>query len=477
MKLEKDIIKQGYWWLPDKPDDRKIGTLQIIDGGEISLDLIGVFNNPIEQTETSVFHFGVDSITTYERIEGILEDGKFVVLENCYDKSSSFRMGRGISKSVIASKFAFIGEAVERIKEKKFSKAIFSFEGLYEWLNSFSGIKAIIKWDKESKKINGGEVHFEIPESLNFELENGVKLSFDILIKRNSTPNFSEVKISQEKSLEIDFQEELELTEIIWIINKVRNFFCFSIDKRLSIKSVKLFVDDIEGQPNYVDLYYKSQVTERNSVNFDVHQMLFHFGDITDNFPLILSNWLKYYEILEPTFNLYFSVIYNNPTLQTKFLLIAHALELYHRRTSSEKFLNEEQLALLKKLLKEAVKDQEDKTLKDWVNFKFGPGADEIFLKQRIRRLIEPFESYFGTDEEINVFVKTFGDTRNYLTHYGKELEEKACRGKDLYNLLNKAEALLQLHLLKLIEFPENKFEEVINKGIARKINQSGIFV
>ena len=477
MRLEKEIIKQGYWWLPDKPNNKKVGTLQIVDGGEISLNLIGVFDDPLEQTETTEIHFGVNSITTYEKIEGVLEDGEYVVLENCYNKNSSFRIGRGLSKSVVGSRFAFVGEAVDRIKEVKFSKVVFSIEGIHEWLYGFSGIETNFKWDDESKKITGGEVHFEIPKSLNFELENGLKLSFDISIKTNSTSNFSEVNIFQEKTLEIDFQEAIELTEIIGIINRVRNFFCFSIDKRLSIKLVKLFVDGTGDQSNYVNLYYKSQLTERNAENFDVHQMLFHFGEIIDCFPKILNNWLKYHEILEPAFNLYFSVIYNNPTLQTRFLLIAHSLELFHRQTSSEKFLNEEQLTLLKKLLKDAVKDQDDKTLKDWVNFKFGPGADEIFLKQRIRRLTESFESYFGSAEEIDTFVKTFGDTRNYLTHYSSELEEKACKGEDLYNLSNKAEALLQIHLLKLIEFPEDKFEEVINRGITRKISQKATFV
>lgn len=474
MRIEKDIVKQGYWWLPDKPDDRKIGTLQISDGGEISLDLVGIFNGSFEQTEITEVHFGANSINTYERIEGILEDGEYVVLGNCHNKSSSFRIGRGLSKSVISSRFAFVGEAVERIKEIKFSKVIFSIEGLHEWLDSFSGIGSVIKWDDEGKKIEGGEIHYGLPEPLEFDLENGFKLAFDISIQTNSTPNFSEVTISQEKSLEIEFQEAFELTEILGIINRVRNFFCFSVDKRLSIKSVKLFVDDIENQPNYVNLYYKSQITERNTGDFDIHQMLFHFCDISDCFPNILNNWLKYYEILEPTFNLYFSVIWNNPPLENRFLLIAHALESLSRRTHEGTSMPKKLFENLSKILLEAVKN-EDESFTKWVEAK--TKHNEFYLGQRLELLIEPFKKIFGSEKERKSFVFRFCATRNCLTHFSEDTCKDAYQGEDLINLCNKSEALLQLHLLRQIGFPEDKFEEVINRRIKRKIRPATIFV
>ncbi len=474
MRIEKDILKQGYWWLPEKPDDKKVGTLQISDGGEISLDLVGIFNNPLEQNEVTEIHFGINSIDTYERIEGVLEDGEYVVLENCYNEGSSFRIGRGLSKSVIDARFAFVGEAVERIKEIKFSRIIFSVEGLYDWLDDFSGVETVVNWNDEGKKITGGEVHFERPTSLNFELENGYKIFFDISIKPNFTYNLSEVKISQEKLLRIDFQETLELPEIIGIINKVRNFFSFSIDKKLSIKSVKIFVDEIENQSNYVDFYYKSQVTERSEEKFDIHQMLFHFCDISDCFPKILNNWFKYYEILEPTFNLYFSVIYNNPTIQTRFLLIAHALEFFHRKNYEGTSMPVEDFTELSKALLDSVKYNEN--FQDWVTAKIEHG-NELYLAQRINLLIEPFKEFFGSRKTIKSFVFKFCVTRNCLTHFSENSCKDACKGEDLVNLYNKSEALLQLHLLKLIEFPENKFEEVISRGITRKIRQEATFV
>lgn len=43
MKLSEQHIFKGYWWLPDKPNDRVAGVLIYTPGEKILLELIGGF--------------------------------------------------------------------------------------------------------------------------------------------------------------------------------------------------------------------------------------------------------------------------------------------------------------------------------------------------------------------------------------------------------------------------------------------------
>ena len=44
MRIEKEYIKSGYFWLPEQPDNKIPGILTILDGGDIELD-VGLQSN------------------------------------------------------------------------------------------------------------------------------------------------------------------------------------------------------------------------------------------------------------------------------------------------------------------------------------------------------------------------------------------------------------------------------------------------
>ena len=44
MRIKEEYRKSGYFWLPDHPDKKIPGTLTISDGGEIELEVVGLFD-------------------------------------------------------------------------------------------------------------------------------------------------------------------------------------------------------------------------------------------------------------------------------------------------------------------------------------------------------------------------------------------------------------------------------------------------
>lgn len=78
--------------------------------------------------------------------------------------------------------------------------------------------------------------------------------------------------------------------------------------------------------------------------------------------------------------------------------------------------------------------------------------ANEISLRKRMRRMIEPFGDLFGSSSETRALVRDIVDMRNYLTHYDRKLESRARSINDnrMYGICLRLDALFHLHFLRL---------------------------
>ena len=66
--------------------------------------------------------------------------------------------------------------------------------------------------------------------------------------------------------------------------------------------------------------------------------------------------------------------------------------------------------------------------------------------------MIVPFDDLFGTHSARKACVDQVVNTRNYLTHYDQGIKNQAATDpKELFQLHSKLEALVQLHLLRLL--------------------------
>ena len=48
MRIEKEYRKTGYFWLPEKEENKIPGILSIDDGGRIELEIVGHFDESIK---------------------------------------------------------------------------------------------------------------------------------------------------------------------------------------------------------------------------------------------------------------------------------------------------------------------------------------------------------------------------------------------------------------------------------------------
>lgn len=452
MRLTETQRKAGYFWLPSREDAKIPGTLSITDGGEIELEVVGLFGD-VKAALTGDGRVG--------RIIGLIEKDGLVTLDGCFYRRRNISFG-SVAKSLVHADIAFIGVGYEADEEPTFNKFRFSVEGLDDWVG-ISGIK--INYGSDMRSAN---ISYDPLEEMSFDLESDLRigLSFSWTLPG---PSLTEAKITQRTYFELQSDRDRPVRDFIRYAHKFTNLLCFATDETVSIQEVIATSNGIlrdHGNGNSyaepIRVFYRSLPFSNDKPKIDRHSMLFRFNHIRDDAGRILRNWLDACHEVEPAMNLYFAARTGaHKYLNGKFLSLAQAIETYHRRTSPERLMDEgEYDSLVSALINNCPEDR-----KDWLQGRLQHG-NEISLAARIKRIIEPFKDKFGTSSDRGRLVRAIVDTRNYFTHFDPSLKERAFTdGAKLWVLCIRLEAIIQLHFLQALGFTKDEIDSISSKG------------
>lgn len=456
MRIKEEFRKSGYFWLPSAPDRRVPGTLIISDGGLIELEVVGLFDESIEGLNRALN--GNDEL---KRVVGHVEKHGMVTLDDCFYKKKNIAFG-GISKSTIHVNRAFIGVAYDNEEEVVFNQLIFSVEGIDEWIG-LSGIKIEHEFEKRTASIT-----YAPPEEISLILNNGMNLLITFAWTLPGFKHLKEAKITQKTYFEIFSETKCQLSEFISIAYKITTLLGFAIDDTVCIEEVTAksnditrYIGDKKTKPVPISVYYASLPYTDKEPKIDRYRMLFVFRQLGRDAGRIFNNWIDAYDVIEPALNLYFSSKTGaHKYLYGKFLSLAQGLESYHRRTSNEKIMGETVFHdLTEQLIEKCPEDH-----KEWLSARLRYG-NEVSLSRRLKSIIGPFKHLLGASRERDKLIRTIVDTRNYLTHYDKELKGKAASGRELWVLCLKMEAIFQLHLLQILGFTKEEVQSVFDNS------------
>ncbi|WP_323635757.1 HEPN domain-containing protein [Pectobacterium polaris] len=466
MRLEREIKKSGFFWLPSLPDNKIAGNITISDGGNIELEIVGSFYEPLDE-----FKKGLNNDNNLGRILGNIEEYGSVTLEKCFykNKKNSFD---GISKSNIHVEKALLGVAYNEENTISINNFRFSIEGIDEWTN-INGID--IERDLNQETVS---IKYTPPKEIKIYINKKISLSIVFSWSFPSYPIVNEAKIVQKTYFEIKSESGDNVEYFTSIAYKIANLLSFAIDKTVCLKEISFTSESIyqtsterNFHPKKILLFYASlpHVKEKPTINQD--HMLFMFEMIKDNTETVIKKWFDAYEIISPALNLYFSAKVGAHKYQDgKFLALVQGIETYSRRTIDEKRLSNEEFNTLVDRLIESCPEEH----KEWLHGRLNHG-NEINLSKRIKIAIEPFKEILGKNKEREKMIRSIVDTRNYLTHYDQRLKEKAATsGKQLYLLCLKMEAIFQLNILNMLGFSKNEIVSIIekNSNLRRKIKE-----
>lgn len=456
MRISKSFSRSGYFWIPDNEEKKIPGTLKITDGGKIELEVVDLFEEDVNSSEN-----GID----FKRIIGYVEKDGLVTLEDCFygQKNYSFN---GIAKSLLHVNQLLCGVGYQTNEPIVFNSVSFTVEGLNEWLD-INGITVTYDEGRKSATID-----YDPQGELVYDLTDGFKLHIYFIY---TLPGFShdyEAKIAQQAFLRISSIDAKELSEYIEKIHHITYMLCFAIDETVAVSNVSAISDNAviqisEGKkaPANIKIYFESRPFSIGQPKISRHKMLFRFDHVSGSFEKIINSWFHAYSKIRPALSLYFSSATNtHKFLESRFLFLIQGLETYHRKTSSETRMEENRYEELVSRLVHVCSESH----REWLESRLKHG-NEISLRQRIKRIIQPYKSLIGNNKRREQLIASIVDTRNYLTHYEERLRVRAASGNDLWDLCMKLEAIFQLLILKELGFEKNEIESILSRNYKLK--------
>jgi hypothetical protein len=447
---------QGYWWLPDEPEEKVSGTLKFTPDDGAILDLVGSFGGIKGSVGTMADLFPSPESGL---ILGFSVNGKAITLRNCKMTRGSLGMP-GFATSTYSADMVIVGEHFERPEDIGFEVLSVEYAHLEEW----AGISGFELKMPQDPKNHPYVIEHQIPERISVSVgETSISLMFGANYEL-SNPLVRTASITQKVNIRVEFPEKKPMDDLLGIIYRIQNFLSLGVRDPVYPLSVKSTTSTkSSGETPSVEIYYRPLGRTESTDKVHPVDMLFTLNALPGGLDCALRAWFERAEVLEPVYQLYLGTVYNpNAFLEQRFLNLVQALEAYHRRAMPTTDLPEVEHERRKEDILRAVPDHYREWLEGKLRYSNEPGLGKR-LKDIIRRYPETAYPIAGSNsKEREKFVRKIVDTRNYRTHFDESLEGRAARGEELYRISEKLKLLTEMSLIGEIGFGDVEIKRAV---------------
>lgn len=450
--LHDDADFEGYWWSPEAPDDSVAGILSISTQQRPELRLFGTLGGLPD---------GSGTVSRWPVLRGLTKDGTFITLFDSYE-SESRQSWPGHSSSTVKPGLLFLGNRhLDSEREPSFSKIAANFTCLEEWFGhqSFRGSRL-------SGENAAGEraIHFCPSSALEFEVPgiDAVVRTDQLVSERYDAYRSAHMSVTNLISIEPLRHQPWEwFREGLRGIEELLTLFFWQpvYPRAVTVWKPHMPSDasDQLGEPNGPFQVYWYQHDSRAGTKTSYHDLLFPYAQISRDFAAILEKWFANRSRLLPVHNLLFGSFYSQMTLEFDFLAITHAVEAFHRFARPGKYHTDSQYEQIRSILENAIPPEANS---DWKQ-KFVKGelsfGNQFSLRKRLKELVQELDqatrdAIFPASKD---FIGKIVDTRNYLTHYAKDGENRALGWPALYNAFERLRMLVGILLLRELGIAE----------------------
>ncbi|MEH2156235.1 HEPN domain-containing protein [Nostoc sp.] len=522
----EEFISSGKWWLPSQPQITVPGKLSFSPKSGAKLELIGSFYNSEFQEIAQAADFitpdvedsfwdstirekgvAVDFIKPEEKIIlGLLENNEEITLYSCFGQVKNFDLIKGRSIFIFQVTYVFRKIHFQDEDSIKLKSIYIQYSNFREWVRK-SGIKVILPQGE-----NQLYIIYQPPRNIYLTTINELNISitfsqiyinpFDLAFGAT----YYKANIEQTTYLTIDNPHNKSLNECIDLLIHFRDLLSFAISIPSSITSVTGKVDIIVPNPIAQDdgTYIMSEKVQEleiiilfdlwdnvshSETQLSLYEMLFVFSDVEDRLGDIFREWINKQEEYKPVFQLLMTTMYTpNLYLNYGFLNVMQALEVYHsaNRAKYKGIYHKDKIyknGIFKKLLEVieefpgesvdqtfGISDDFREVLKGKLNF-----LNQVTLQTRLNEIIEDIScllpsDFIGNVQDRQLFVSRASNTRHAWTHHDEKQRKKAAKGKELIQLFHTLTVILQVCLLRELNFTDETIKNLISRN--RKHNK-----
>lgn len=454
----------GRWWPVGREKDAVAGILSF-DGENVArLSLIGSFEELWATPQME---------STYPIIQGVAEAKKWTLLD-CQQVNLSLQIPGFTSQEFIVPTY-MSGYHFDTDSSLLFEQVWVSYDHLSAWaqLSGFTFRSA-------GPAAENGEPRFAV-EYRKRTFENvkvgNLQIGFDAQFTHRSSPA-NQHTLAENICLTVRSSSPMPLTEFLeGPLYLLRNFITLGVGEPLTMTllNAQVAADGDEIRKPWVKVYFEQSGRRSTKENLLPRNMLFALPVIHERWSDHLQRWFARAADLRPVLDLYFSTLYASSIYaESRFLSLAQALETYHRRVLGGKHLSPARFSgLLEDLKRVLTRHSLDSDTRDALAGKLGY-VNELSLRRRVMELLAKLGTvatpFVG---EARDFANRFVTTRNYLTHYTSAGVEPS-DGLGLHYLSEQTKVLLELCLLRELEFSDNEISTLIegnrNLGHLRRV-------
>ncbi len=442
----------GYFWVPDDPERKQPGKLSFdpVTGGK--LELYG--NLEHSANRPAVFNPG----RTIDIILGEVFQS-LVTLRNCLVNYAEASWGptTASQSTVLRIGCIFLGEHFASSDKLTFRELTVGFTYLNAWIGR-SGIER--KWDRIS---NGHyEITYDRPEPVDIE-HNGLKLSIYAAWVSTGAANEAGIRANYRISLTPD--ESLHIDKYREIVDDhLRSFLSLATGRTVFPVDLRIW------QTKDVRIFYRMRGYETEDESVSPWPMLFTFSDIESQLRKYMANWIDMnYRLRSVMWQFYWIQYQPVLHLETSFLLLAQALEGFHRIVCGGVYQNDKEYEPVKQALIAAIPDSVSGSHRDKLKAMIKYGFEYSFRKRLeticgryLENCSEVVEDLLGDRRQ---FALGITKIRNTLTHPDVRRSVDELENDDLFYNIRRMQMLMRICFLKEMGFPPGEITRLLNKN------------
>lgn len=443
--MTSKIEYKGKWKLPND-EDWINGTLTFDPEYGGKLELFGTFNpNFLDQSNKDI-------------ILGKTDHGDVTLIDNWY-RTKKVSIQTGVTIGIYEPIKIIKGHHFNEEPEIKFRKVTFKPFHLFQWLAK-TGQKHDFSNHGSSFSLN----YEEVPK-IEFTINKNCKGFISFNAPLNLKVEYNSVNIREEASVNLVYSNKVNLSKIIedvtifvQLITLLSFEQSYPID--ITLKDEE-YITDYGGfkKEKSIGCFYRTAFYDKKHKLRNQGQHIVRYSEIESNFPKIIQNWFNLYHKMEPVIILMLQHFKSKYLFSLdKFMDSIRALESYHRqRFNNERIPIEKYNKLVADIKSQVVLSEEDEK---WLSSRLI--GNEPSLATRLKDLVTDNQNMYIIEKikDLNKYCYKATSSRNYYTHYTKELEKRALKGSKLAELTRTNRALLFSCILKEIGIENEQFEK-----------------
>lgn len=443
--MTSKIEYKGQWKLPDG-EEWINGTLSFDPEYGGKLELFGTFNpNFLDQSSKEI-------------ILGKTDNGDITLIDNWY-RTKKVTTHTGVTIGIYEPIKIIKGHHFKKETEINFRKVIFKPFNLFQWLAK-TGQNHAFRNHSRSYSLN----YEEVPR-IEFELNENCKgyISFDAPLSLNA--DYNAVNFREEAYVNLIYSDKVNFSKIIedvTIFVQLITLLTFEQSYPIDITLKDQDYTTEQGrfkEEKFVKCFYRTTFYSQKHKLRNQDQHIVRYSEIEPDFPKIIQNWFNLYHKMEPVIILMLHHFKSKYLFSSdKFMDSIRALESYHRQNFNNERIPIEKFDKLVADIKSQVDLSEDD--EKWLSSRLI--GNEPSLATRLKELVNTNQNEYIIEKikDLNKYCHKATSSRNYYTHYTKELEKRALKGSKLSELTRTNRGLLFSCILKEIGIENEHFEK-----------------